>query len=102
MRLGLILMALMVLPAFGQNLMYGSSSIPDSNLPLSVPLEKMDQNKHHTGSYGGVIRVKIFPHTLKNDHLHGTRDIKTQVKLRGEGIVFNGKRVSALDLRYRN
>lgn len=105
MRLCLLLMLLVSSPIMAQDLIYGSSSVPSEDLPLSVPLESFDKEsseKHHTGTNrrkDGQIRVKIFPHTLKNDYLHGRRDIKTEVKLRGKGIVLNGKKLERLDLR---
>ncbi len=87
-----------------QELMYSSSSIPDADLPLSVPLIKGgDLNKNlpknrQTLPVINLIRVKVFPHTLKNDHLHGTKDIKTEVKLLGEDIALFGKKFNQLDL----
>ncbi|MAZ48572.1 MAG: hypothetical protein CME65_08410 [Halobacteriovoraceae bacterium] len=102
MRLGLLLLLLMANPIKAQDLLYGSSSIPEVNQPLSVPLEKLNSEKHHTGANyrsEGQIRVKIFPHTLKNDYLHGSRDIKTEVKLRGKGIELNGNKYQRLDLK---
>lgn len=43
----------------------GSSSIPEQGLPWEVDVRK---------SFQKTIRVKVFPHDLKNDWVHGKKD----------------------------
>lgn len=88
-----------------QELMYSSSSIPDATLPLSVPIIKGgDLNKNLPKNRQNfpvinLMRVKVFPHTLKNDHLHGKRDVKTEVKIIGKNIELFGKKFDQLALK---
>lgn len=51
------------------------SSIPADGLPLSAAVDKSFQKK---------IRVKVFPHDLKSDWVHGSPDNFRKVRLLGE------------------
>lgn len=77
-----------------------SSSVPPIDQPWSVAPEPQSKNK--SGEYEiPKLRIKVFPHDLANDHLHGKRDIKTEVKLQGEKITFQGIDYTQLDLTHR-
>lgn len=59
------------------------SSVPAEGLPFAVDVNK---------SFEKTIRVKVFPHDLKNDGVHGVADNPRAVALRGEGFSVNGLR----------
>lgn len=82
-----------------QPLLFSSSSIPPMNQPWEVGISSLAKSK---SSSNPEIRVKIFPHDLKNDFLHGRRDIKTEVILSGNDIVINGKVYETLKIKLIN
>lgn len=92
----LFLMLILSSNALAQQLLYSSSSVPNRDQPWEV---KIDKNKSFKNTKPSILKVKVFPHDLKNDHVHGVRDIKTQVALIGQ-IQLDNKAYSKLSLSY--
>ncbi|MBC74598.1 MAG: hypothetical protein CME64_01140 [Halobacteriovoraceae bacterium] len=56
------------------------SSVPELGKPYKAKINK---------SFIKSLRVKVFPHTLKNDWVHGKADDASTVTLLGKNITFN-------------
>ena len=76
--------------ALGQeNLFQGESSVPAPGKPFEVAINK---------SFEKNIRVKVFPHDLKNDWVHGVADDATQIALEGD-LDLNGERANKASIK---
>ncbi|MCO4754230.1 MAG: SpoIID/LytB domain-containing protein [Bacteriovoracaceae bacterium] len=58
------------------------SSVPEFGMPAKAALNK---------SFMKTVRVKIFPHTLKNDWVHGKADDASTVLLKANDIEIDGE-----------
>lgn len=70
-----------------QTTFYPSSSVPAPGLPYSVETGPLLKNKNAKE----ILRVKVFPHDLKNDWVHGRPDNPKKVSLKAKkAFLING------------
>lgn len=92
----LLLFVFSIAKVQADELFQGSSSVPAKGLPWSVELPT-----HLKSTSNQLIKVKVFPHDLKNDWVHGKRDNAARLEAAGK-FILDGKETSSLKIVAQN